>query len=296
MNSASNFRLNYLLVVAQEKFGYAIPELESIGKCYGINLQGKFSTGMKSKPMQAKSEACSPILILNSISEVEVKKLLSRSVLVKDAYELWGVGQSIEELKKSIQDFPICYKEKWFDTETFAVRVKGVGKKVSLAEQVLKIDSLEDVLPLQGKVDLADPLVEIGLIEDYSDRINGQPPSEPLCLYLGRFLCNGQRKLIDRYSVKKRRFIGNTSMDSMLGMIMANMACARPGTLTCDPFVGTGSLLISAAHFGSYVIGADISYKILHAQGKSSRRGAGEFPFHIFGDRFIQRCATCDRQ
>ena len=39
---------------------------------------------------------------------------------------------------------------------------------------------------------------------------------------------------------------------------------AAPTSLIFDPFVGTGSLLIAAAHFGSTVVGADLDWKILH--------------------------------
>jgi len=287
MTSEFSFTSRFLLVVAQEKFGYAVPELESIGKCCGIDLNERISSGIKSKNLQSNDESSSPILLIDSISEEQVRQLLSRSVLVKDAYELWGFGTSLANLKESIKDYPSQLKENWFRADTFAVRVKGVGKKVSLAQQIATIDSLEDVIPFQGKVDLNNPLVEIGLVEDYSERTKGHPPKEPLCFYLGRYICSGQRKLIGHYSLKTRKFIGNTSMDSMLGMIMANMACVRPNTLTCDPFVGTGSLLISAAHFESYVVGADISYNILHAKGKSSRRGAGSFVKGILNPNFL---------
>lgn len=258
--------LHYLLIVAQEKFNYAVPELESIAKCFNIKLT--IDTKIKT----------STFLILRSISEDEVKLLLSRSVLVKDAFELWGFGHNLATLKESVQQFPSQYKEKWFSENcTFAVRIKGIGKKVSLSQQISKIEMLDDILEFKGKVKLAEPDVEIFVVEDYSGRKNGQPPDNPTYLYLGRFLCSGQRSLIEHYSVKKRKFIGNTSMDAMLSIIMANLACTRPNTLICDPFVGTGSLLISAAHFGSYVMGADINYNILHAQGKSSRKGAGMF-------------------
>ena len=268
----------YLLLVAQEKFGYAIPELESIAQSFRFDLSSKIVTIGESKNMKSNENASSPILLLNAVTEDQVRLLMSRSVLIKDAFELWGLGQTITEVKNSVEEFPVSVKANFFDVNcTFAVRVKRVGKKISLSEQISKIDELEDVLHFQGKVNLANPDVEIVMIEDYSERIKGQPPVKPSYLYIGRFLCSGQRNLIGHYSLKKRKFIGNTSMDSMLGMIMANLACVRPNTLTCDPFVGTGSLLISAAHFGSYVIGADICYKILHAQGKSSRRGAGAY-------------------
>ena len=56
-----------------------------------------------------------------------------------------------------------------------------------------------------------------------------------VCVYVCMCLCeyflllliqiaHGQRHLIDYYSVKSRAFIGNTSMDAQLSLIMANQA------------------------------------------------------------------------
>ena len=39
------------------------------------------------------------------------------------------------------------------------------------------------------------------------------------------------------------------------------------GDIVCDPFVGTGSILIACAHFGAHVIGADINQQLLHGKG-----------------------------
>ena len=60
-------------------------------------------------------------------------------------------------------------------------------------------------------------------------------------------------------------------MDPELSLIMANMGQARPGTLVLDPFVGTGSMLFTAAYFGSMVMGTDLNKTLLHGVGKTSR-------------------------
>lgn len=60
---------------------------------------------------------------------------------------------------------------------------------------------------------------------------------------LNRFslqIADGQRELIRSHSVKKRHFIGNTSMDAGLSFIMANHAKVKADDLVYDPFVGTG--------------------------------------------------------
>lgn len=84
-------------------------------------------------------------------------------------------------------------------------------------------------------------------------------------------LANGQRHLIKELSLKTRKFIGNTSMDAQLSLLMANQALIKPNDLVFDPFVGTGSLLVSAAKFGAYVLGTDIDFMMLHARARPSR-------------------------
>jgi len=55
-------------------------------------------------------------------------------------------------------------------------------------------------------------------------------------------LADGQRELITRLSLKRRKFIGNTSMDPQLSLYMTNQALVQPGDIVLDPFVGTGKL------------------------------------------------------
>merc|ERR1719341_2097858 len=55
-------------------------------------------------------------------------------------------------------------------------------------------------------------------------------------------------------------------MDPELSLLMANLAQVSTGSLVLDPFVGTASLLITAADFGGLVLGADIDYLTLQGR------------------------------
>jgi tRNA (guanine10-N2)-methyltransferase len=57
-------------------------------------------------------------------------------------------------------------------------------------------------------------------------------------------------------------------MDPLLSLVMANMGQVKSNFLVYDPFVGTGSLLVGAAHFGAHVLGADLDFNMIHARGK----------------------------
>jgi tRNA (guanine10-N2)-methyltransferase len=60
-------------------------------------------------------------------------------------------------------------------------------------------------------------------------------------------------------------------MDPQLSVLMANQAQIKNGDIVLDPFVGTGSLLISASMFGGYTFGTDINFLMLHARTRPSR-------------------------
>lgn len=66
------------------------------------------------------------------------------------------------------------------------------------------------------------------------------------------------RSLIETLNLKKRVYIGNTSMEAEMSLLMASMALAGPGKLIYDPFAGTGSMLYASAVFGAMAFGSDI--------------------------------------
>lgn len=53
----------------------------------------------------------------------------------------------------------------------------------------------------------------------------------------------GQRQLKLKYDIKKRKYIGNSTMDPELAFVQANLALCRQGLLAIDPFCGTGGIL-----------------------------------------------------
>lgn len=49
-----------------------------------------------------------------------------------------------------------------------------------------------------------------------------------------------------------------------------------PGRIIYDPFVGTGSLLYSCAHWGAYVLGSDIDGRQMRGKGQCFERAESE--------------------
>ncbi|KAG7159085.1 tRNA (guanine(10)-N2)-methyltransferase homolog [Homarus americanus] len=261
----------YLLWCANEHIEFRLPELESIALMFNIPIT------WIDKPKE------DPYVILEMNSENDARKLMSRSMLVRSCFELWGQGENEAELHASVKSFPNnLMKPHLAKEKTFKVRVESFNKTLSISEKLKKIESLS-FLPFEGSVNLKKADTCLHLIEYYGLQPN-EVPIIPFKSFLGRWVVEGQRELIDKFSLKRRTYIGSTSMDAQLAFIMSNCAQVQPGHVVVDPFVGTGSILVSAAHCGAYVWGWDIDYLTLHARTKPTRhsqkqRQAGESIF-----------------
>jgi tRNA (guanine10-N2)-methyltransferase len=79
-----------------------------------------------------------------------------------------------------------------------------------------------------------------------------------------------------KYNLKKRPYLGPTSTDHELALLMANQGHCKEGDLVYDPFVGTGSIAVACQHFGACVIGSDIDMRVLKGYGvgrKTTNKG-----------------------
>lgn len=193
------------------------------------------------------------------------------SYLLKGLFELWsGPSQSLDDLVKDVLATDYVRKTPFTDpNEAFRVDVESYGLKVPQTKKVEWIKSLKFMEDIAAKPNLKNPKQYYCLFE------YNEPPERPTFkeYYFGRRVCTSARDSITKFSLKTRKFIANTSMDPMLSFIMSNIACVKPNDVVYDPFVGSGSLLIAAAHLGAYVHGSDIDWQLLHGKSRPSRKG-----------------------
>lgn len=146
------------------------------------------------------------------------------------------------------------------------------GSTISARKQIDMINSFS-YLGFDGEIDMKNPEVQFGILVDFgSERAKYMQVGtfEADRMYMGKLVASGSRDLVNRYNLKKRNYLGTTSMDAELSLIMANQALAGPGKLVYDPFVGTGSFLFTCSHFGAYTLGSDIDGRQIRGKGKSS--------------------------
>eukprot|EP01034_Spumella_vulgaris_P026253 gene26253-32800_t len=122
------------------------------------------------------------------------------------------------------------------------------------------------------------------LIQDYSQRdignaVTTDPTLDNVPSYFGRLISRGGMKNERvKYDLKKRLYLGPTSLDDSLAMIMSTICGVVPGTIAYDPFVGTASILVALSHFGAYCMGSDIDPRVLRGEIREGKRTESALP------------------
>ena len=271
----------FLVVFAQKHEDFRLPELDSVLVMLGI----------------ASPRACYDIATYSNAHpflEVELPscnlaaRIVQRAILVKRVYELWTLASAAAGTPGVVMDalvermhainadsaaFGVLATDA---SKTWSLDVKAFGRKLSAKEQqALRMRFA--FLPFAGRVRLKGADNVWTLVLSVAKVVSADVrPSEcaPVAGYFCRLLgdgitdASGARRIIDLHDLKKRAYLGPTSMDAELSLVMANMGLVRPGTVCLDPYVGTGSLLVACSQFGAFCMGSDIDHRVLRGKGE----------------------------
>ncbi|XP_074656260.1 tRNA (guanine(10)-N(2))-methyltransferase TRMT11-like isoform X2 [Tubulanus polymorphus] len=251
----------YLIQFANEHVDFRVAEIKSIATLINTKL----------KIVTERPQNDNPFVVVTLPSEECARKLAGRAVLVRSIYELWSSGNTHSDVFKQLKSLPDEFKTPYLKADvSYKVKVDVYNRSLHIDEKLARIEKVVDSLGSKGNIQLSNPDEKFCLLEYFGLR-GSTPPADPLHVYIGRWIADGNRTLPNHFNLKKRHFIGNTSMDPGLSLIMGNMASVQKNDVVMDPFVGTGSLLVAAAHYGAYVMGTDIDYLLLHGKGRPSR-------------------------
>lgn len=245
-------------------------------------------------------------VLIKWIVELWAKEYHSPAIL---AHNLSVDGKNVSELEVHVSEIMNGLHLDFLHSATWSLSVESFNKTLSVSEQQAYRQLLSQPLSLfRGPVKLRDPDIHMIFISDYTNYLTptGHVPYQidnesntngsPLPAFFGRLLGKGGMReelrqafneyteviiitcYIRRYDLKKRPYIGPTSLDPALGLIMANLGRVTRRGVVYDPFVGTGSILVAVAHFGSICLGSDIDIRVLNGE-----MYAGQ------GDRSIKR-------
>ncbi|QIX02155.1 hypothetical protein AMS68_007672 [Peltaster fructicola] len=221
--------------------------------------------------LDIQGEKVSPFAVVSfgdEDSTRSAKLLMARSILAASIHELWGKGEDYPKLHENVKKDSSPWWPR-YKSDTFRFDVDSYrGSRSS----TLKRDIIESFayMNFDGRIIMRQPDCTFTVFEDFEFKA-----SEPHMLYLGRLIAESGRKVMNKYNLKKRRYIATTSMDAELSLITANIAQAAPGKLAYDPFMGTGSFPLACACFGALTFGSDLDGRSI--RGKGTKTVASNF-------------------
>ncbi|KAG8704646.1 hypothetical protein FRC08_002121, partial [Ceratobasidium sp. 394] len=237
----------YLIHFAVTHAEFRIPELLSVAQTFGFDIK---------LPPENEIDTVRPFMCVEMEREEDARLLAGRCILVKAVYELWAVGDSYVALHAANKENKARWDTPEYHQARFRFNVAAYCHTIPKTRQKEVMDSFA-YMGYKGKIDMINPEFVMACIEEYPDnpgssRAKPQIDGEFIQVVFGKLIAEGTaRRLIAKFDVKRRQYYGNTSMEAEMSLLMANQTLAAPGKLVYDPFVGTGSMLYTAAHFGA---------------------------------------------
>jgi tRNA (guanine10-N2)-methyltransferase len=211
--------------------------------------------------------------------------IAQRSMLVRALIDLWGEGPTWEQAQAMTAAHDPVEKEAYAaEDQSFRFHLEAWGRKLGMEEKKAIVDSFAGCASFRGPINLIDAMHTWWAIEvDASTDTN--MPYLPPWRFFGRQVVETTLRLskLKQYDLKKRRYLGPTSMLPELAFIMCAAGAVRRSSLVFDPFVGTGSILVAAADCGALNLGTDIDMRVIRL-GKKDKNGRGVNPWTNFDD------------
>jgi len=177
--------------------------------------------------------------------------LLERAALIQYAGIILYESDSVDDITQGISD------DEWgahiTKQDDFAVKTLYVSEDndLNLRLQIERNLGAHIGMATGAKVNLKNPSVQILV----------------LIMSEGILICKSDasklRILLRGREPGKKEFFHPSMMNSSLARVMCNLAGVQIGDIVLDPFCGGGGILCEASHIGAFVIGIDLSWKLL---------------------------------
>lgn len=194
----------------------------------------------------------------------------AQSVGCRGVFEVWGQG---ETLAACAADVPADRVRRRI-TGTWRMDSAVLGARRSTIQGGLsaRMAAFETLLAAlrDRPVDLDNPDHRLWLVED-RQRVRDlspmpEPPPRFLLLVQLPSAAPSIQARVTQLELRKRAFLGTTSMPADRALMLCNLALARApraGAAVLDPFCGSGSILLAAAALGAHTVGSDLDWRVV---------------------------------
>lgn len=237
-------------------------------------------------------------LIVDLPSPKVAVEICKKSMLVKNIYTLWSKGDSIEALVTNMKHLPLnaLFPHLNDASLSWSISIDTLFKSFTPEEQAACRENFK-FMDIAGPIKLDSPDISLHLILDHQNETTCELQNDDneavttpnngtnklikhhyilKSCYFGELVASNiiPRELIKKYDLKKRLYLGPTSLDTTLTFLIANFCNVKKGDFVLDPFVGTGSILIAMAHYGAICYGLDIDIRVLRGDMYAGKKDA----------------------
>ena len=258
---------------SNEYFNYRHHEVQS------LRLLGSDSSVSSHSEVFSSAESSLPYHIVKGAVSDDWESVVSRAVLTKGVIEIWGQGQSPDDVIRDMESrFPASKRAAYLNPQTtFCYEVITYGRKCSFTDQRRLMDSFQPLFKGDEPASMKQPDVILWIIEMSTHTLGSSTLDGPRYFY-GRQLAPHARLCFQenprlKYSLSDRPVLGPTTLDNDLAFIMANYAEVKPGVTVLDPFCGTCGILITCASLGGRVFGSDLDIRVLNGTQVTYSKG-----------------------
>ena len=212
-------------------------------------------------------------------------QIMKRAILIKEIIDVFSVYKQpapafFTQNGKETPNTSVSFEDRWQGLidgvksekllpilslrKKFKFSLEGVGRHISMDEMLTMIEMFKKFPFYDEDVSLDKPEIIFKVVENCKDQMvycGVQIAAQRVNEKSGKG--TNDDTYFSKYTLKKRPYLGPTSTDHELALLMANQAQIRAGDMVYDPFVGTGSIALACQHFGSYVIGSDLDMRVL---------------------------------
>lgn len=249
---------------------FRLPELEALAQMTGTTVSYDAECARRVRSLLPEDEM--PLLAVRFESREAAAAIAARSIALKAVFEVWGEGATLDEaVADTLRRHPAEDQDALVAGSTFHIKFDAFGRHVDRPEQAALFDRTRALrVWTAAAVKMHKPAHCFHVISDCGPGGFSMPSGVQRAVrrvLFCRKVHGGARGAIDVYSLRRRAYLGSTSMNPELALFMANQGLVRSGSLCFDPFVGTGGIALACAHFGGRVLGCDISSPTLRGTG-----------------------------
>eukprot|EP00873_Tetraselmis_striata_P005372 jgi/Tetstr1/425636/TSEL_016056.t1 len=241
-------------------------EFRAVAQALGLDASSiDFQNALASEPQGEGHFDEGGLQYVRGCSAQEAASIAAQCVLVRQIHEVLVSGDGLEECGSAAARFPFAAHAQTLGLaagESWKVRQRDFRfKNRSRGRAPLDSATLRALGPatdqFAGDVDLRDPQRTLWLLRGDFSCEYGRPQRSAGSVCFSILLARG-RDFHD-YRLSQRHYLSTTTMDNETAFIMANLAGVVPGSRVCDPFCGSGGILLAAGALGaSSAIGIDV--------------------------------------